>query len=83
MNRRVVIVGGGIAGLAVAEALTSLTVRDDVEVEIREATDLVGGKLRTSPFAGRPAIDEGADAFRGAACRTVPDSLAGSGSATR
>ena len=27
------------------------------------ATDRLGGKLRTSPFAGRPAVDEGADAF--------------------
>ena len=27
------------------------------------ASDRIGGALRTSPFAGRPAVDEGADAF--------------------
>jgi oxygen-dependent protoporphyrinogen oxidase len=61
--KRVVIVGGGIAGLTVAERLSASTSRDDVRVELREATDGTGGKLRTSPFAGRAAVDEGADAF--------------------
>jgi oxygen-dependent protoporphyrinogen oxidase len=60
---RVVIVGGGIAGLTVAERLSALTSREDVHVELREATERTGGKLKTSPFAGRAAIDEGADAF--------------------
>jgi len=63
MTRRVVIVGGGIAGLTVAERLSALVDTGDVSVELRETTDRVGGKLRTTPFAGRAAVDEGADAF--------------------
>ena len=58
MSRRVAVIGGGISGLAAAHALT-----DGLEVHLLEATSVTGGKLRTSPFAGRPAIDEGPDAF--------------------
>ena len=58
MSRRVAVIGGGISGLAAAHALT-----DGLEVHLFEATSVTGGKLRTSPFAGRPAIDEGPDAF--------------------
>jgi oxygen-dependent protoporphyrinogen oxidase len=61
VTRRVVVVGGGIAGLTVAERLTSLLGAD--AVELRERSDRVGGKLRTTPFAGRAAVDESADAF--------------------
>ncbi|MET0580174.1 MAG: protoporphyrinogen oxidase, partial [Ilumatobacteraceae bacterium] len=60
---RILVVGGGITGLTVAHALAGLTAPDEVTIEVREADDRLGGKLRTSPFAGRPAIDEGADAF--------------------
>ena len=63
-RRRVAVVGGGIAGLAAAHALVTqhdLDRRPDVVVFERD--DRFGGKLRTSPFAGHPAIDEGADAF--------------------
>ena len=60
---RVLVVGGGITGLTVAHALAGLTTRDAVSIEVREADDRLGGKLRTSPFAGLPAVDEGADAF--------------------
>jgi protoporphyrinogen/coproporphyrinogen III oxidase len=60
VTRRVVVVGGGIAGLTVAERLAATAGAD---VELRERGDRVGGKLRTSPFAGRAAVDEGADAF--------------------
>lgn len=63
MTQRVVVVGGGIAGLTVAERLSALLPRDDVAIELIEADDRVGGKLKTSPFADRPAVDEGADAF--------------------
>jgi protoporphyrinogen/coproporphyrinogen III oxidase len=63
MTRRVVVVGGGIAGLTVAERLGATLGRDDVSVELREAGDRIGGALKTSRFAGRAAIDEGADAF--------------------
>ncbi len=63
MNRRVVVVGGGIAGLTVAERLSAAPAADEFRLELRERSDRIGGALRTSPFAGRPAIDEGADAF--------------------
>ena len=62
MTKRVVIVGGGIAGLTVAERLAALG-GDHVQVELIESDDRTGGKLKTSAFAGRAGIDEGADAF--------------------
>lgn len=68
MSPHVIVVGGGIAGLTTALRLADA----GVSVEVREADDRVGGKLRTSPFAGRPAVDEGADAF----LRRVPAGLA-------
>jgi len=52
----VVVIGGGIAGLAAAHALHGH------DVTIVEATDHVGGKLRTSEIAG-VAVDEGAESF--------------------
>ena len=52
----VVVIGGGIAGLAAAHALHG------EDVTILEATDRVGGKLRTSEIAGI-AVDEGAESF--------------------
>lgn len=58
---RVAVVGGGIAGLAAAYALA--TGEHPTEVVLLERDDRLGGKLRTSPFAGHPAIDEGPDAF--------------------
>lgn len=63
MERRIVVVGAGISGLAAAHALASGDAVGTLRIEVREATDRVGGKLRTSPFAGRAAVDEGADAF--------------------
>lgn len=59
---RVLVVGGGISGLTTAYALAGL-VGDGVEIELREAGDRLGGKIHTTPFAGLPAVDEGADAF--------------------
>ncbi|MFV0308696.1 MAG: protoporphyrinogen oxidase [Desertimonas sp.] len=59
MSPRVIIVGAGIAGLTAALRLSDA----GVSVEVREAEDRVGGKLRATPFAGRTAVDEGADAF--------------------
>lgn len=56
---RVAVIGGGIAGLAAAHALTA----KGAEVVLFEGDDRLGGKLRTSPFAGHDAIDEGPDAF--------------------
>jgi oxygen-dependent protoporphyrinogen oxidase len=53
----VVIVGGGIAGLAAAHALAG-----KAEVTVLEAGDRVGGKLRTSPIEGLD-VEEGAESF--------------------
>jgi oxygen-dependent protoporphyrinogen oxidase len=58
---RVVVVGGGITGLAAAWELHQHPSRP--EVTLLEASDRLGGKIRTTPFAGLPAVDEGADAF--------------------
>jgi len=59
-GRRVAVIGGGISGLAAAHRLVQAP---DLRVTLFEADSTVGGKLRTSPFAGHPAIDEGPDAF--------------------
>jgi oxygen-dependent protoporphyrinogen oxidase len=57
-GRPVTIVGGGISGLSAA-----LHLHDHGHpVRVLEAEDRPGGKLRTSPLAGRP-VDEAADAF--------------------
>ena len=55
----VVVVGGGIAGLAAAHDLVD---RPGVAVTVLDAAPHVGGKLRTAPFAGVP-VDLAADAF--------------------
>lgn len=55
---RVVVVGGGIAGLAAAHELAG----HGLEVAVREAGDALGGKIRTEAFAGA-ALDVGPDAF--------------------
>jgi oxygen-dependent protoporphyrinogen oxidase len=65
-QRRVAVIGGGIAGLAAAHALVTggdRTADDNPTTVVFERDDHFGGKLRTSSFAGHPAIDEGADAF--------------------
>ncbi len=56
---RVVIVGGGIAGLAAAHHLAD---RPDVAVTLCDAGDRLGGKVRTADFAG-VSLDLGPDAF--------------------
>jgi oxygen-dependent protoporphyrinogen oxidase len=56
---KVAVIGGGIAGLAAAWELVSGPTPP--EVTVLEPGPL-GGKLRTSVFAGHP-VDEGADAF--------------------
>jgi len=55
---RIVVVGGGITGLAAAWELRDL----EAEVVVLEASDRFGGILRTSDFAGRP-LDEAADSL--------------------
>ena len=56
-ERPIVVVGGGITGLTAAYRLAL----GGASVALVEP-DQLGGKLRTSVFAGRP-VDEGADAF--------------------
>jgi len=68
LQRRVAVVGAGIAG---ASAALELAQRDDVEVTIYERSDVVGGRLQSSPFAGVDAIDTSADAF----LARVPDAV--------
>jgi protoporphyrinogen/coproporphyrinogen III oxidase len=58
-DRHIAVVGGGIAGLASAHA----AIESGATVTLFEAGDRLGGVILTSPFAGHPAIDEGADAF--------------------
>jgi len=59
-DRHVVVVGAGITGLAAAHRLARL---DGIRVTVVESGDRIGGKIRTTPFAGLPGVDEGPDAF--------------------
>ena len=61
-ERRVVVVGGGVTGLTTAFSILA-DAHVPTQVTVLEATPRVGGLIRTSPFAGLPAVDEGADAF--------------------
>jgi protoporphyrinogen/coproporphyrinogen III oxidase len=57
----VVVVGGGIAGLAAALALRRRA-PPGLRITVLEATSRLGGKIRTSEVAGL-ALEEGAEAF--------------------
>lgn len=61
-ERRVVVIGAGITGLTAAFSVLA-DAHEPTEVTVLEASPVVGGLIRTSPFAGLPAVDEGADAF--------------------
>ena len=56
MSADAVVIGGGIAGLAAADRLTAA----GLDVTLLEASDRLGGKVRTTSFAGRP-LDMGAE----------------------
>jgi oxygen-dependent protoporphyrinogen oxidase len=58
-DRRVLVVGAGITGLAAAVDLVDA----GLEVEIWDADDRIGGKISSSPFAGLASVDEAADAY--------------------
>ena len=60
MSRRVVIVGGGVAGLAAAQALSLAP--DAPQVTLLEGSERVGGRIRTVPFGG-VSLDVGPDAL--------------------
>jgi oxygen-dependent protoporphyrinogen oxidase len=55
----VAVIGGGITGLAAAHA----ALESGARVALFESASRLGGVILTTPFAGHPAIDEGADAF--------------------
>ena len=56
MSVDVVVVGGGIAGLAAADHLAAA----GLDVTLLEASDRLGGKIRTTAFVGR-RLDVGAE----------------------
>lgn len=62
-TRRVAVVGGGITGL-VAAYRARRALGPDAEITVVEATDRVGGTLRTVQMGGGP-LDVGAEAFIG------------------
>ena len=60
-GRTVVVVGGGITGLAAAYELSTAEPR--VRVALLEGDDRLGGKVQATPFAGLPSVECGADMF--------------------
>jgi oxygen-dependent protoporphyrinogen oxidase len=62
--RRVVVVGGGISGLAAAWELSggAIPSPDTPSIVVMEASDRLGGVLRTAEFGGR-LVDVGPDGF--------------------
>ncbi|MEU7873852.1 protoporphyrinogen oxidase [Dactylosporangium sp. NPDC049140] len=60
MTKRVVVVGGGIAGLAAAHRLH--TQRPDLDVVLLDQRERPGGKLSTGALAGHP-VERGAESF--------------------
>ncbi len=57
----VVVIGGGITGLAAAHTLRAGD--HPPQVTLFEADDRLGGKIQSTPFAGLPSVDCGADMF--------------------
>ena len=55
--RRVVVIGGGFAGLAAADALRA----DGGEVTVLEARDRVGGRVWSVPFGDGAIVERGAE----------------------
>lgn len=61
MSPHIVVVGGGVTGLTSAYRLRQLL--PDAAITLLEADHGLGGKIRSSAFAGVDALDEGPDAF--------------------
>ncbi|NEB75221.1 FAD-dependent oxidoreductase, partial [Streptomyces sp. SID14478] len=62
-GREVLVIGGGIAGLAAAHRLLSGSSADDpVHVTVLESSDRLGGKLRAGEIAGA-RVDLGAESM--------------------
>ena len=60
-HRTVVVVGGGVTGLAAAYELSNA--EPATRVILLEGGDRLGGKVRATPFAGLPSVECGADMF--------------------
>jgi protoporphyrinogen/coproporphyrinogen III oxidase len=58
---RIVVIGGGITGLTAAYQVRQNL--PQATITLFESDTYLGGKIRSSPFAGHDSIDEGADAF--------------------
>lgn len=56
---RIVVVGGGVAGMAAAHRAVQL----GADVQVVEQSPAVGGKLRTVPLPSGQRVDAGAEAF--------------------
>ena len=66
--KHIVVIGAGITGLTSAYRLLKNASTSDysgpaITVTVVEANPTVGGKIRTSPFGGISAVDEGPDAY--------------------
>ena len=61
-KRHVVVIGAGVSGLTSALSVLADS-QVPVDVTILESSGRVGGLIKTTPFAGLEAVDEGADAF--------------------
>ena len=61
-KRQVVVIGAGVSGLTSALSVLADS-QVPVDVTILESSGRVGGLIKTTPFAGLEAVDEGADAF--------------------
>jgi oxygen-dependent protoporphyrinogen oxidase len=61
---RVVVIGGGLSGLAAAHRIheRSLILRRPLEIKVLEAKDRIGGVIETSRFDGF-TVEEGPDSF--------------------
>lgn len=64
-QQRVLVIGGGITGLAAAVGLCDHACGETTggAVVLSEAEPRLGGNIRSSDFAGVPTVDEGPDAF--------------------
>ena len=61
----VVVIGAGITGLTAAHRLLNPLdgSTSNVRVTVIESSSHIGGKIRTSPFAGLGGVDEGPDSY--------------------
>lgn len=75
--KHVVVIGAGITGLTAAYRLLKIASATEysgaaLNVTVVESSATVGGKIRTSPFGGISAVDEGPDAY----LARVPEAVA-------